>query len=159
MQRRPERVTVGCVVAVLALIGAALFIVLGLGAAARIVYIGNLDALGLASKLSTPRPQSAVDWPELAVRGVVPQPDEPAVVLWVTWPAHDEREATLLVELAGSPARSVRLLARWCRDGSSIAPRALGAARIELRRRQSLERVRGRLLVEDNSQARATAGS
>jgi hypothetical protein len=148
------------VVAVLALIGAALFIALGLGAAARIVHIGNLDALGLASKLSTPRPRSAVDWPELAVRGVVPQPDEPAVVLlWVTWPAHDGRDATLLVELTSSPARSVRLLARWCRDGSSIAPRALGEARIELRRRQSLERIRGRLLVEDNSAARATAES
>jgi hypothetical protein len=148
------------VVAVLALSGAALFIVLGLGAAARIVYIGNLDAMGLASKLLTPRPRSAADWPELAVRGVVPQPDEPAVVLlWVTWPGRDGREATLLVELAGSPARSVRLLARWCRDGASIAPRALGETRIELRRRQSLERVRGRVLVEDNAQARATAGS
>jgi hypothetical protein len=148
------------VVAVLALSGAVLFILLGLGAAARIVYIGNLDAMGLASKLLTPRPRSAADWPELAVRGVVPQPDEPAVVLlWVAWPGRDGREATLLVELAGSPARSVRLLARWCRDGASIAPRALGEARIELRRRQSLERVRGRVLVEDNAQARATAGS
>jgi hypothetical protein len=148
------------VVAVLALTGAALFIVLGLAAAARIVHIGNLDALGLAGKLSTPRPRSAVDWPELAVRAVVPQPDEPAVVLlWVTRPGHDGREATLLVELAGSPDRSVRLLARWCRDGSSISPTALGDARIELRRRQSLERVRGRLLVEDGAQAPATAGS
>jgi hypothetical protein len=147
-------------VAVLALVGGALFIVLGLCAAARIVYIGNLDALGLASKLSTPRPRSAVDWPELAVRGVVPQPDEPAVVLlWVTWPGHGGRDATLLVELAGSPTRGVRSLARWCRDGSSIAPRPLGETRIELRRRQSLERIRGRLLVEDNSQDRATAGS
>jgi hypothetical protein len=96
------------VVALLALIGAALFIVLGLGAAARIVHIGNLDALGLASKLSTPRPKSAVDWPDLAVRAVVPQPDKPAVVLlWVTRPGHDGREATLLVELAGSPGRGL----------------------------------------------------
>jgi hypothetical protein len=148
------------VVAVLALIGAALFIVAGLAAAARIVYIGNLDALGLASKLSTPRPRSAVDWPELALRAVVPQPDQSAVVLlWVTRPGHDGQEATLLVELAGSPDRSGRLLARWCRDRSSIAPSALGEARIELRRRQSLERVRGRLLTEDSSQTRATTGS
>jgi hypothetical protein len=148
------------VVAVLALTGAALFIVVGLAAAARIVYIGNLDALGLASKLTTPRPRSAVDWPELAVRAVVAQPDEPAVVLlWVTRPGHEGAEATLLVELAGSPDRSVRLLARWCRDGSSISPTALAESRIELRRRQSLERVRGRLLVEDSAQARASAGS
>jgi hypothetical protein len=69
------------VAAVLALTGAALFIVVGLGAAARIVYVGNLDA-------------------------------------------------------------------------ASISPSALGEARIELRRRQSLERVRGRLLVEDSAQPR-----
>jgi hypothetical protein len=148
------------VVAVLALTGAALFIVMGLAAAARIVHIGNLDALGLASKLAVPRPTSAVDWPELAIRAVVPQPGGPAMVLlWVSWPGHHGADATLLIQLTSPPARSVRLLARWCQLSSSISPIALGQAGIELRRRQSLERVRGRLLAEDSAQAPAAARS
>jgi len=146
------------VVAVLALTGAALFIVAGLGAAARIVHIGNLDALGLAAKLATPYPASAADWPELTVRAVVQQPDEQAtVLLLVDRPYHDTPAVTLLLELSGPPERSVRLLENWCQASSSISPRLRGGAEIELRRRQSLERVRGRLLTEDSAPARATA--
>ncbi|HXZ65335.1 MAG TPA: hypothetical protein VEH05_11410 [Streptosporangiaceae bacterium] len=148
------------VVAVLALTGAALFIVAGLGVAARIVHIGNLDALGLAAKLATPYPASPADWPELAVRAVVQQPDEPAtVLLLVDRPHHDTPAVTLLLELSGPPERSMRLLESWCQASSSISPSLRGDAEIELRRRQSLERVRGRLLTEDSSPARAAARS
>ena len=62
------------VVAALALAGAVLFIVAGLGAAARRVHVGGLDAQALAEKLAVPHPVSALDWPELRVRAVVPQP-------------------------------------------------------------------------------------
>lgn len=144
----------------LALTGAALFIVAGLAAAARIVHIGNLDALGLAAKLATPYPASPADWPELAVRAVVQQPDAPTtVLLLVDRPYHDTPAVTLLLQLSGPPDRSMRLLESWCQASSSISPSLHGGAEIELRRRQSLERVRGRLLTEDGAPARATARS
>lgn len=145
-------------VEVLALTGAALLIVAGLSLAARIVHIGNLDAMGLAEKLARPYPASAADWPELAVRAVVQQPDEPAtVLLLVDRPRLDIPAVTLLIRLDGPAERATRLLERWCRAGSSISPRSRAGAEIELRRRQSLERVRGRLLAEDGAPARAGA--
>jgi hypothetical protein len=148
------------VVAVLALTGAALFVMAGLAAAGRMVHIGNLDALALAEKLATPYPASALDWPELRVRAAVQQPGEPAtVLLLVDRPGHDGPAVTLLVQLSGPPERPIRLLEAWCRAGSSISPRARGEADIELRRRQSLQRVRGRLLAEDSAPARAIASS
>jgi hypothetical protein len=148
------------VVAVLALTGAALFIVVGLVAAARIVHIGNLDAMALAEKLAAPYPACAADWPELAVRAVVQQPGEPAtVLLLVDRPGHDGSAVTLLIRLDGPVPRSVRLLEGWCRAGSSISPRVRLDAQLELRRRQSLERVRGRLLAEESPSARETARS
>ncbi|MGO9143826.1 MAG: hypothetical protein ACLP70_20635, partial [Streptosporangiaceae bacterium] len=64
-----------------ALAGAVLFIAGGLAWTARLVHIGNLDALALAEKIGTPDPVSALDWPELHVRAVIPQPGEPSVVL------------------------------------------------------------------------------
>lgn len=149
-------------VAVLALTGAALVIAAGLALAARIVHIGNLDAMALAQKLATPYPSSAVDWPELRIQAVVPQPDEPAVVLLlVSRPRHDGQVATLLLHLdgAGACSRQVRLLSGWCRAGWSISPLRRGSADVELRRRQSLKRVRGRLLAEDAAPPRLTAGS
>lgn len=144
----------------LALTGAALLIVAGLTLAARIVHIGNLDAMGLAEKLARPHPASAADWPELAVRAVVQQPGEPAtVLLLVDRPRLDIPAVTLLIRVDGPADRTTRLLERWCRAGSSISPRARAGAEIELRRRQSLERVRGRLLAEDSAPARASARS
>jgi hypothetical protein len=162
------------VVAALALTGAALVIIVGLGAAARFVHIGNLDALALAEKLATPHPVSALDWPELRVRAVVSQPDRPSeILLLAEWPAHRGRTSTLLIEiytrhqvaplttglqLATSAAdlaalaeleRQVALLSRWRDVGASVSPSRRGPAELELRRRQSLERVRGRLLAED----------
>jgi hypothetical protein len=138
------------VVAALALTGAALFILAGLGATARLVHIGNLDAQALAEKLATPWPVSALDWPELRLSAVVPQPDGQSVVLvHVEWPAHDGRVATLLIQLNGGARGSVAMLSRWCTGHCAVLPSRRGPAGFELRRRQTLERVCGRLLAED----------
>jgi hypothetical protein len=157
------------VVAALALAGAVLFIVAGLGAAARRVHVGGLDAQALAEKLAVPHPVSALDWPELRVRAVVPQPGRPLVVVLLAGrPGFDEQASTLLMRLDGD-GTPVVLLSRWCADGASVAPRRLerpapgeqaaggqagggqagGGREFELRRRQSLERVSGSVLAED----------
>jgi hypothetical protein len=137
------------VVAVLALAGVALLIVGGLGMAARRVYVGNLDAMALAEKLAAPHPVSALDWPELRVRAVVPQPGQPQLaVLLVARPGYDEQSATLLVRFRGAD-QPAELLSRWCANGVPIASSRRGGREFELRRRQSLERVGGTLLTED----------
>lgn len=137
------------VIAAAGLGGTLLLIVAGLTWTARLVHVGNLDALGLAEKVAMSHPASALDWPDLHVRSVVPQPGEPSLVLLlVEWPAHRERAATLLVRLDGPDQRSVPLLAHWCADRASVSP-TRRAGLIELRRRQSLERVRGFLVAED----------
>jgi hypothetical protein len=136
------------VVAALALVGAALFILAGLGAAARRVHIGNLDAQALAEKLSVPYPLSALDWPELRIRAVVPQPGRPLVVLLLAGrPGFDEQSSTMLVRLDGA-GQPVSVLSGWCADGASVSP-SRRDGRVELRRRQSLERVSGSVLTED----------
>jgi hypothetical protein len=142
------------VVAALALTGAALFILTGLALAVRLMRIGNLDAMALAEKLAVPCPSSAADWPELRIRAVVPQPGQPSVaLLLVGWPGHHGLQATLLVRLDGADQRSLPLLSRWCADRSAISPRRCQATELEFRRRQSLERVRVRVLAEDAASA------
>jgi hypothetical protein len=42
--------------------GTTLFIIVALAWIARLVYVGNLDALALAQKVGTPEPISALDW-------------------------------------------------------------------------------------------------
>jgi hypothetical protein len=129
--------------------GPLLLVFAGLIWTARLVHVGNLDALGLAEKVAAGEPASALDWPELHVRSVVPQPGKPSLaLLLVEWPAHRKRAATLLVRLDGPDQRSVPLLLQWCTDRASVSPTRRGGL-IELRRRQSLERVRGFLLAED----------
>ena len=141
------------VIAAAALAGGCLLIIAaGLAWTARLVHIGTLDALALADKVATPRPVSALDWPELHVRAVVPQniPGEPSLVLvLVEWPAHPERPATLLMDLGCADQRSLPLLSQWCAARASVSPTRRGDGELELRRRQSLERVRGLLLAED----------
>jgi hypothetical protein len=123
--------------------------VAGLAWTARLVHIGNLDALALAEKVAVPDPVSALDWPELQVRAIVPQPDErPLVLLLVGWPAHPQREATLLVALNMGDHRSVPLLSQWCSTRASVSPAGREGAALELRRRRSLERVHGVLVAE-----------
>jgi hypothetical protein len=103
------------VVTALALTGLALFITAGLAWTARLVHVGNLDAQGLAEKLATPWPASALDWPELRLSAVVPQPwRESAVLVHAERPAHPGLESTLLMQLDSSEDRGVLVLLQWC---------------------------------------------
>ena len=129
-----------------------LLIAAGLAWTAYRVHVGNLDTLELASKVAVPDPISALDWPELHVRAIVPQPGEqPLVLLLVVWPAHPQRAVTLLVALDRGDDRSVPLLSQWCATQASVSPTRQGGADMELRRRQSLERVHAVLVAEDRA--------
>lgn len=131
------------------LAGAVLLIAVGLAYSARLVHIGNLDAQALAAKVAVPNPRSALDWPELCVHALIPQPDKPWLVLLVVgWPARDRR-ATLLVSLGSDHQRSLALLSRWCAAQASIAPTRQGNGAVQFRRRQTLEQASGLLLAED----------
>jgi hypothetical protein len=143
----------GYVITAVTVTGAVLLIALiaaGVGWTARLVQVGTLDALALSAKVGTPEPVSALDWPELHVRAVVAQPDEPSLVLLrVGWPAHPELAATLLVALDDGDQQSLVLLSQWCTTRASVSPTRRGDRELELRRRQSLERVHGVLIAED----------
>jgi hypothetical protein len=116
----------------------------------RLLRISALDAQALAEKLAFPEPASALEWPELRVQSVVPQPDDLSpLILEVGWPAYPERVATLLVALDHDEARAVSLLCQWSTAGAAVMTLRQGAE-LELRRRQSLERVHGILLGEDS---------
>jgi hypothetical protein len=137
------------VIAAIALVGVVLFVAAGVGWTARLVHIGNLDALALAEKTAIPEPASALDWPEIRVRAVIPQPGQPFVVLLlVEWPGRC-RTAILLVALESTDRRSGELLTQWCAQQAPVSPARCGASGLELRRRQSLQRVHGLLLAED----------
>jgi hypothetical protein len=129
-----------------------LFVAAGLAWAARLVHVGNLDAQELADKLGMPDPVSALDWPELRVRAVITEPGDRLVLLRVGWPAHPRRAAMLLVDLDGADQTSLPLLSRWCATGAPVSPTRLGT-RLELRRRQSLERVHAVLVAEERMAA------
>ena len=133
--------------------GVILFMAAGLAWTARLVHVGNLDAQELAEKVAVPNPVSALDWPELRLQAVVKQPDEPPLVLLrVGWPAHPRQAATLLVALDSGDDRSFSLLSQWCSAHASVSPVRRGTE-MELRRRQSLERVHGVLIAEDTMPA------
>jgi hypothetical protein len=134
-----------------ALAGVIVPIAAGLTLAAHQVHIGNLDMQALADKLATPEPVSALDWPELRVQAVIPEPGGiPLVLLQVGWPAHPRQSAALLVALDHGDERSLPLLARWCTLRSPVAPVRQQGAELELRRRQSLERVHAVLVTEQS---------
>jgi Lrp/AsnC ligand binding domain len=138
------------VVLVIALTVMSLFVAAGLGWAGRRLHISNLDAQALAEKIAFPAPASAFEWPELRVQSAVPQPDDLSpVIMQVGWPAHPELVATLLVALDDhDEQRAVSVLCRWSASRAGIAALRRGAE-LELRRRQSLERVHAILLAED----------
>ncbi len=134
------------------LVGAAIVLIVGAGLAWtwRLVRIGTLDAMALAEKVATPRPVSAIDWPELLLREVICTPGDPSeVLLLVQWPAYQDRLSTLLITVDDS-AR-LELLTRWRDARASIAPVRCGPGLLELRRRRSMERVVGVLIAEDLS--------
>jgi hypothetical protein len=115
----------------------------------RLLRISSLDAHALATKLAFPEPASALEWPELRVQSVVPQPDDLSpVILQVGWPAYPERVATLLVALDHNEAHALSLLCRWSTTGAAVTTLRHGPE-LELRRRQTLERVHATLLNED----------
>jgi hypothetical protein len=140
------------VILAIAITGVILFIAAGLTWTARLVYIGNLDAQALADKTACPRPVSALDWPELRLHAVIEQPDEQCVVLLhVGWPAHPQRQATLVLALDASERQSLALLSQWCAGAAQVSPVRGVGAELELRRRQSLDRVHALLIAEDNT--------
>jgi hypothetical protein len=132
-----------------ALAGVIVLIAAWLILAAYLVQIGHLDMQALADKLATPEPASALDWPELRVHAVIPEPGgQPLVLLQVGWPAHPRQTAALLVALDHGDERSVPLLAQWCTRQASVAPVRRQGSELEFRRRQSLERVHAVLVAE-----------
>ena len=134
-----------------ALAGVILFIAAGLTWTARLVHIGNLDMLALAEKTAAPEPASVLDWPELRLRAVVPQPGgQQLVLLHVGWPKQPPQAATLLVALDSGDHRALALLSQWCAGQASISPVRQQGAALELRRRQSLERVHAIMVAEDS---------
>jgi hypothetical protein len=140
------------VILAIAITGVILFIAAGLTWTARLVYIGNLDAQALADKTACPRPVSALDWPELRLHAVIEQPDEQRIVLLhVGWPAHPQRQATLVLALDASERQSLALLSQWCAGAVQVSPVRGDGAELELRRRQSLDRVHALLIAEDNT--------
>lgn len=136
-----------------AVLGAAVILaaVAGLAWTARLLRVGALDALELADKTRTPVPASALDWPELRVRAAISEdiPGEPGLtLLHVEWPDQAACSATLLVDLGAERERSLGLLARWCAADASVSPSRRPEGALELRRRQSLERVQAVLMSE-----------
>jgi hypothetical protein len=154
--RRPVAYRQYVIAAVMLAAAVLLAIVAGLAWTARVVQVGNLDALALADKVATPYPVSALDWPELQVKAIVPQPDDRPLLLllMVGRPHHRRQEATLLLALDSGDQRSLALLSQWCASGASVAPTRQRGAALELRRRRSLERVHALLLAEDRIPAR-----
>jgi hypothetical protein len=133
-----------------AVAGLVVFVAVSLALAARLVHLGNLDALALAEKVAMPDPTSALDWPEVHLRSAVAEPDDQSrVLLHVIWPAHPGQAATLLVALDEGDLRSLPLLSRWCACDASVCPMRGPGAGLELRRRRSLERVHALLMAED----------
>jgi hypothetical protein len=136
----------------IALASAITFILAGLTWwAAHLVHVGNLDAHALAEKAASSAPASALDWPELHVHAVVPElGEQPVVLLHVGWPAHPRCETVLLLALDHGDSRSLSLLAQWCATAASVSPARCGGTELELRRRQSLDRVHAFLIAEDS---------
>ena len=130
--------------------GVIVLIAAGLAWTARLVHVGNLDAQALADKLATPHPASALDWPELRMQlEEQPPAGQPLVLLHVGWPEYPTRMSTLLVALDSDERRSLSLLSQWCAGQASVAPVRREGAALELRRRQSLERVHAVMVAED----------
>ncbi len=146
---RAARAYCRSVIIAAALAGVIVLMAAGLAWAAHLVHIGDLDMQALADKLAVPEPASALDWPELRVQAVIPEPgDESLVLLQVGWPAHPRQAAALLLALDHGDERSLPLLAQWCTLQSSVAPVRQQGPELEFRRRRSLERVHAVLVAE-----------
>jgi hypothetical protein len=137
------------VIVAIALAGVILLLAAGLTWSARLLRISGLDAQALAEKAAFPQPASAFEWPELQVRSIVPESGTLSpVIVQVGWPAYPEQVSNLLVLLDQDDQRALPLLAEWSSTGASVAAQRQGAE-LDLRRRQSLDRVHAILLAED----------
>jgi hypothetical protein len=137
------------VIVAIALVGVLLFLAAGLAWSARLLRISGLDAQALAEKVAFPRPASAFEWPELQVQLVVPEADQLSpVIVQVRWPAYPEQVSTLLVALDQDERQALSLLSQWSVSGASVTAQRHGRE-LNLRRRQSLDRVHAVLLAED----------
>jgi hypothetical protein len=133
-------IAVSCVILLLAA---------GLTWTVRLLRVGSLDAQALAERVAFPEPASVLEWPELQIQLVVPESDELSpVLLQVRWPAYPSRVAILLVTLDPVEQRALSFLSQWSASGAPVVAERHGTG-LELRRRQSLERVRAVLLTED----------
>ena len=82
---------------------------------------------------------------------MVPQPGgQQLVLLHVGWPKQPPQAATLLVALDSGDHRALALLSQWCARQAPISPVRQQGAALELRRRQSLERVHAIMVAEDS---------
>jgi hypothetical protein len=104
-----------------------------------LIRVGLLDARDLAEKTTIGHPRSAVQWPELRIGSVLPDPAEEFVVVSVTWPAHPSRVSLLVLRLEGH-SEALQLLA-WSATHASVTTNQSSGPWIEFRRRGSLERV------------------
>jgi hypothetical protein len=137
------------VILAIALPGVIIFLAAALTWTARLLHISGLDAMALAEKVAFPEPASALEWPELQVQLIVPESDASSpIIMQVGWPAHPSQVASLLVRFDRDERRALSLLSKWSLTGASVSAQRQGMA-VELRRRQTLQRVHATLLAED----------
>ena len=134
-----------------ALVVAGLGMVMAAGAAVRLLWIGNLDALDLAAKVAIPYPTTARDWPELRIDAVLPSPAGSEVLLAVRWPGRPENRSVLVVAALDDRA-ACRYLTEWCATRASLSPTPHGPSGLDLRRRRTFQRVELEVLSEDLDQ-------
>jgi hypothetical protein len=112
--------------------------------------VGALDAVALAEKVAVSQPRSVLDWPEARLVAAIPQPDDrDYAIVSVLWPARPWMKASLLVALDGTPEHAMAVLSTWCAQGTPVVLRSPADGLVELRRRQSLQRLNVRLIAED----------
>ncbi len=80
----------------------------------------------------------------------IPQPDaSDYAIISVAWPARPWMRASLLLALDERSHHTMRVLSEWCTQGARVVLVSLGNGFIEMRRRQSLERLKVLLVAED----------
>ena len=137
-----------------ALAGALVFIVAGLALAARLVYVGNLDAQALADKAAppsvSPRSASALGWPEILCEAWWPSrmSSRLSCLTWYGLPIRGGKRPCWWL-LGRNDTGSLSRLSQWCAGAASVSAVRHYGAELKLRRRQSLECVHAVLIAED----------
>jgi hypothetical protein len=90
-----------------------------------------------------------VDWPELRLDAVLPEPLSSDVLVVARWPARPESRSVLLLRIVSNGDRD--RLARWSQRRHSLSPLRWGTDGLELRRRGSVERVQAIVLSEEGA--------